>query len=281
MPRKAAFFYSAKVFPAVSITANDCWLGCDHCDGRYLSGMLHVTEPQDLIRMASDLEIQGAKGLLISGGCLPDGSIPLAPFIDAIGEVKRLTDLEINIHTGLLDKETAERLVGTGTDCFSLDVIQDPIVIRRLLHLDLEPKMYADTLEHLRSSGAERVVPHICVGLPFSTVQGEREALELVSGFDISSLVVLGFIPTRGTLAQDHPHAPSSRILKFISEARETLSCPILLGCMRPRHDRTLEWRALELGVEGIAAPSMKTVEWAKNAGYQVVLGDKCCALYL
>lgn len=281
MPRKAAFFYPGKAFPAVSITGTDCWLKCDHCGGRYLSRMLHVTEPQDLIRLANDLEIQGIKGLLVSGGCLPDGSIPLDPFIDVIGDVKRLTDLEINIHTGLLHKETAERLVGTDADCFSLDVIQEPKVIQRLLHLDIETKAYADTLEHLRSSGAERIVPHICVGLPFSTIEGERQALELVSGFDISALVVLGFISTKGTLTQDHPPATSSRILEFINEARETLSCPILLGCMRPRQDRTLERRALELGVDGIAVPSRKTVDWARNAGYQVILGDKCCALYL
>jgi uncharacterized radical SAM superfamily protein len=281
VPSKTVFFYPGKAFPAVSITGADCWLGCDHCDGRYLSGMLHVNEPPALIRLARELNVKGSKGLLISGGCLPDGTIPLAPYIDAIGEVKRFTDLELNIHTGLLDKETAERLVGTGADCFSLDITQDQKVIKGLLHLDLEPKAYADTLEHLASSGASRIVPHICVGLPLSTIQGERDSLELVSSHNISALVVLGFVPTRGTPACDQPPAPTSRILDFITEAREMLSCPILLGCMRPRRDRTLERRALELGVDGMAAPSRKTVEWTRNAGHHVSVEDRCCALYL
>ena len=68
MSMKIFFYYPGKAFPGVSLTGPDCWLRCDHCRGRYLEGMLHVTEPSEFINLASDLRSKGARGLLISGG---------------------------------------------------------------------------------------------------------------------------------------------------------------------------------------------------------------------
>lgn len=274
------FCYPGKAFPGLSLTGPECRLGCDHCRGRYLQGMLHVTEPSELINLANDLRSKGARGMLISGGCDADGKIPFNRFIDAIGTVKKSTGMEMNIHTGLLDLAGAEALMATGADCFSVDVVSETSVIKNVLHLDVTREAYRETLVNLQSVGAGRIVPHICVGLPRSSPEGEMESLEMVSRMDISSLVILGFVPTRGTPYQDHRPASSERILRIIREAKRMLDCPVLLGCMRPRGDRSLEIGALELKVDGIAVPSREAVEWSREKGYEMSVEERCCALY-
>lgn len=248
--------------------------------GHYLRGMHPVADPQALIDFAYGLEARGGKGFLLSGGCQADGTIPLSPYYHAIRTIKDTTDLEMNIHTGLLDERGASSLVETGADAFSVDVVQDVDVMRGLLGLQASPEAYATTLQGLEDAGA-RVVPHICAGLPLSSLEGERKAIELVSHHRPQALVVLGFIPTPGTPTGDHPPPHPSRILAVIERAREAMDCPVILGCMRDRGHRGLEIDCIRAGVDGIANPSRSTVEWVRGAGYLLQIEEKCCAIYL
>jgi len=280
LPDRIVFFHPGERFPPISVTGSRCWLRCEHCQGRYLEGMKGVEEPGDLTHLALELERKGANGFLLSGGCLPNGTVPLGRYLGALREIKERTSLELNIHTGLLDRDAARGLVGTGADRFSVDVVQDERVLSRVLNLDGRAKEYGRTLSNLEREGAEGVVPHICVGLPHASIEGERMALDLVSDHEISALVVIGFIPTQGTPMSGYPPPSPSRILRFIGEARDRLNCPILLGCMRPRMDRDLEMDAIEAGVNGVAVPSGSTVEWAKRQGIEIHSRELCCALY-
>lgn len=46
-------------------------------------------------------------GCLISGGCLPNGSVPIARFADVISEIKKNLGLTIVVHSGLISLEDA------------------------------------------------------------------------------------------------------------------------------------------------------------------------------
>lgn len=74
---------------------------------------------------------------------------------------------------------------------------------------------------------------------------------------------------------------PDARVESFVREAVGRLDCPVLLGCMRPRGNHRLEMRCIDLGVGGIAMPSRKAVELAKEEGYAVETRRSCCSLHV
>lgn len=269
-------FHPGTRFPALSVTGGRCEQQCDHCQGHYLQGMGPATTPQALLERAVDLEKAGAGGFLLSGGCDLAGQVPLGPFVPAITEIKERTSLQVNLHTGLVDGSIASELLSSGADCFSVDVVQDEAVIRDVLHLGASAKDYARTLEAL--SPAQRLVPHICVGL--QSEEGELRSLELVSGYDMASLVVLGLVPARGTpwdgRAWDH-----RRLVRFVEKASSLLDAPVLVGCMRPRGDWEVELECIRAGAAGMVNPSSRTVEEAASLGYVFERREECCSFYL
>jgi hypothetical protein len=243
--------------------------------------MMVVDGPGELLELAHRLEDDGANGFLLSGGCLPDGRIPLHPFLDTLREIKESTSLKVNLHTDLLDAKMSRRLVETGADCFSVDLVHDMEVIEGTMHLTRGPMDFEATISHLLEKGARRVVPHICVGLPGSSIKGERASIDFLVGRGIHALVVLGFLPTPGTPFSGSPSPSMEWIIDFIHHAVDRLDRPVLLGCMRSRRDRQLEIEAIRSGVEAVANPSHQTIGWARDHGLEVELEESCCALYL
>ena len=241
--------------------------------------MIPVADPDALLRHARGLASRNGNGLLISGGCDRNGRIPLGPYLDAIAQVKRESSLLINVHTGLLDRKSAESLVRASPDRLSVDVVQDRQVIRDLMHLRVGPDAYRETLVNLSDSGAERIVPHICVGLSESE-EGERAALRLVREFEIYALVVLVLIPPNGISPYKPPPVDDARVIDFIKEAVDSLKCPVLLGCMRPRGNWALEVDCIDAGISGVAVPSRRTVAIMKESGLELEVREMCCALY-
>jgi uncharacterized radical SAM superfamily protein len=242
--------------------------------------MIPVTDGEELKAMAKGLSERCAKGFLLSGGCDAEGHVPLAPFLAAVREVKRSTPLLVNLHTGLLDlPEEAERLVASGADALSVDIVQDPDVIRQVLHLGRGPEDYHRTLDLLFSCGAERVVPHLCIGMSGPSMQGEERALRLISRFPVSALVLLSFLPARGTPMATVETATPDHVLRIARLALDEVSAPVLLGCMRPRGEWELEAELIRSGVAGVAMPSARTVRWAEENGLQIEWRQECCAL--
>ncbi|PIU58625.1 radical SAM protein, partial [Candidatus Bathyarchaeota archaeon CG07_land_8_20_14_0_80_47_9] len=90
---------SAMDFPTISVTGKGCGLKCKHCGGRVLETMYPAETPEKLFELCAQLKRNGALGCLISGGCLPDGTVPLAGFVEAIGKVKRELGLTVFVHT--------------------------------------------------------------------------------------------------------------------------------------------------------------------------------------
>ena len=89
----------SKRFPAISITGSECSLHCEHCNEKYLKGMKPILTNYDLESFLMEHSQNNGIGVLISGGCDPDGTVPLKNFLDTVKKVKKKSNLIINTHT--------------------------------------------------------------------------------------------------------------------------------------------------------------------------------------
>jgi uncharacterized radical SAM superfamily protein len=137
-------------FPAISITGSECALNCEHCNKKYLESMRDITNPNELKTFLKDLHKNNGIGALISGGCDPDGAVPLDDYLDVIKEIKEDTNLIINTHTGLINKSTAEMLAQSKIDIISFDLNVDENIIKDIYHLKKEVRDYKIAIELLQ-----------------------------------------------------------------------------------------------------------------------------------
>src|SRR5208283_2285280 len=114
---------SPNSFPTISVTGTSCALNCKHCGGKVLETMRSVLSPKELLELCTKLKQGGAQGCLVSGGCLPDGSVPLNRFVPALRRIKRELGLTVFVHTGIINLETAVALKDAEVDAALIDVI--------------------------------------------------------------------------------------------------------------------------------------------------------------
>jgi uncharacterized radical SAM superfamily protein len=234
--------------------------------------MIDIRGTPDLFRVIEDLLAAGADGLLVSGGCDVYGSVPVMKETEAIRYASD-SGLKVNIHTGFIGKEDAERLVKAGVSAFSVDVHQDPDIIRNILHLEVPLEAYSELLDNIVSAGGE-AVPHLTVG--FGALDLRRSA-ELVKSKGFTDIVLLALVPTKGTMTE-RSLIPEDVIVDAAKELMD-MGFDVTLGCMRPRVHRDLERKCIELGIRRIANPSRQTVLWAKEKGMKVIEKKTCCCI--
>jgi len=279
MSRGVKFYYPIPYFPSVSITGAHCDLKCSHCRGHYLQQMSDTSTPEKLREFCVRHEEKGGLGLLISGGSTRGGRVPLSPFLDTIRWVKDHTDLILNLHTGMLNKQEAEEVASTGVDVVSVDVVGSEETLKTVYGLNVDLDTYSATLTHLVDAGVN-VAPHICVGIQYGEVLGEYKALELAAEVNPETVVIISLIPTENTpMANIEPPSVKS-VTEIIKKAVKTCrQSEISLGCMRSRSYKTeLEWAAIEAGAKRIAIASRSTLRRAADAGYEVHRFGCCCA---
>ena len=268
-------------FPSISITGRYCALNCKHCGGRVLRTMLPALTPESLLRACTELKKRGALGCLISGGCLSNGSVPLEKFTDAIAKIKRELGLTIAIHTGLVDSSLAKKLKEADVDVAMIDVIGSDETIHEIYGLDASVRDFESSLRTLRDSGIP-TVPHVIVGLHYGRLKGEIEALKMISRHHPSAIVIIAFMPIRGTAMEAVSPPRPEDIARVLATARLTFPrVPISLGCMRPLGGHRVKTDALAImsGVNAMAFPTTSAVRLAKKLGYGVSFSPLCCSL--
>jgi len=233
--KTSQFCSSPTEFPTISVTGTGCALNCKHCGGKVLATMKPAITPDQLFELCVKLKREGAVGCLISGGCLPDGSVPLKPFASAIGRVKRELGLTVFVHTGIIDSETAVALKAAGVDAALIDVIGSQETLSKIYNLNLKIQDYADSLKALQNAGLP-FVPHVIVGLNDGKLDGELAALKIIAQTKPSAVVIIAFMPIAGTeMAQTPPPQPAD-IARVTASARMLFpETPLVLGCMRPK----------------------------------------------
>jgi len=267
-------------FPTISVTGKGCALKCKHCGGKVLETMYPATTPEKLFDLCRKLRKHGTLGCLISGGCLQDGSVPIGKFVDAIGMVKRELGLTVFVHTGIIDFDTAEALKKAGVNSALIDIIGSDETIREIYNMNVTVKNYENSLKALNNAGIS-FVPHVIVGLHHGELKGELTALKIVSKTKPSALVIIAFMPIRGTKMETTRPPKPIDIARVIVIAKLMFSeTPLVLGCMRPRgkHRTETDVLAIKAGVNGIAFPSEKAIEFAERQGYNTVFSSFCCS---
>ncbi len=278
---KTSHYHSSPTdFPTISVTGKSCALKCKHCDGKVLNTMYSATTPEKLFKLCMQLKRKGASGCLISGGCLPDGSVPLGKFIDVIAKVKRELGLTVTVHTGVIDFNTAEKLRDAGVDAALIDVIGSDETIREIYRLNVTVKAYEDSLRALHEVGVA-FVPHVIVGLHYGKLKGELHALKIISKYQPSALVIIAFMPIHGTEMEKVTPPKPIEIAKVIATARLMFpKTPLALGCMRPKGKHRIETDilALKAGVNAIAFPTEETIRFAEKQRGEIAFSSLCCS---
>lgn len=267
-------------FLTLSVTGEACALGCEHCGAKVLQGMAPAKSPARLRAMLPQLVGGGAEGVLISGGCLEDGSVPLDRFLEEIAELKR-RGLTVLVHTGLVHREVARGLKKAGVDQVLLDIIGSDETIHQVYHLRRSKAAYREALRILREEGLP-AVPHIVVGLHFGQIVGEYEALRMIQEEGAARLVVVVLEPLPGTGMAGVMPPSAEEVARILATARMVLPhIPIALGCAKPAgpSKREMERLAVDIGVQSIAYPLAETVRYAQAQAFTIDFHERCCSL--
>ncbi len=269
-------FDSLRRTRAVSVTGAVCGSGCAHCGGRYLERMLGPAEARRLA--ASPGEV---RSWLVSGGCGPDGTVPLLDhelLLESLGRAGR-----VNLHTGLVRTPNEARALARWAGAVSLDFTVDGEAIASVYGFrGVRARDFVRAYELL---AAETVVmPHVLIGLAGGRVRSEIEALRTLARMGAPGVVLLVLIPTPGTRFGTLPPPPLGDAVRVMAEARLLFpDRPVHLGCMRPKgsYREALDRLAVRAGVDRIAVPTPRAVRDAVGLGFEPVWSEECCVFPL
>lgn len=267
-------------FPSISITGKACALKCKHCEGRVLETMISATTPEELVAVCRSIKEKGGRGCLISGGCLPDGSVPLQGFIEAIRKVKEELGLTLVVHTGVIDEGVARMLADAKIDAALIDILGSQETIEEVYNLDVGVEDYEASLKALHDSGVP-FVPHVVVGLHYGKLLGEGRALEMISRNRPHGIVVIALMPLRGTPMEGVRPPREEDVAWVLAKARIMMpDTPIALGCMRPKgsHRRKTDLLAVRGGVNAIAFPAEEAIDLAESMSLKMTFSPVCCS---
>jgi len=245
-----------------------------------LNTMMSALTPRQLFEVCLEVKRKGGIGCLISGGCLPDGSVPLGKFVDVIAEVKQKLGLTVVVHTGVIDLNMARRLKEAGVDAALMDIIGSDETIREIYQLNVRVNDYDKSLSALHQSGIP-LVPHVLVGLHYGKLRGEFQALQMISKYSPSAIIVIALMPIRGTSMQDVTPPSPEDIARVLVAARFMMpKTPLVLGCMRPKgkHRSQTDMWAVRAGVNAIAFPSDEAIRLAESLELEVSFSSTCCS---
>lgn len=266
-------------FTPVSLTGTRCALACKHCGSYYLRHMLDGSGGR-LYAEAVRLSNNGAKGILLSGGSAADGSVPTYIHAGDILKIRHGTKLKISAHTGIVNGSQAQ-ILSEYLDMALVDVLGDDETIHDILGIDACVKDYEESLRHLSSAGIP-LAPHIIVGMHNGQLKGEFKALEIVKKFNPVSVVIVVFIPTKGTAMGSVLPPKIEDVARVITTAREMFDVPLSLSCVRPggRYRSELDKYAILGGIDRIAVPSKNAYTTGRELGLNIIDIPKMCCSY-
>ena len=272
---------SSRRFLPVSVTGSTCALSCDHCQAKMLEEMVSVRADQDLFTLAARLHQQGGEGLLVSGGSTRSGAVPLLSQLHHISRIRDELGMRVIVHPGFASPKLAAGLAASGVDGVMIDIVGSDATLHDVCHLDLTVADVERSLGLLTGHGL-RVIPHIVLGLHYGRFLGEHRALEMLTRYPVSTLVLVVLTPLAGTpMARVAPPGPGA-VADFFATARLAMpGTTINLGCARPPGvaKRQLDEAAIDLGLNGIAYPADGAIDYAGSRGLTPRLFEYCCSL--
>lgn len=269
-------------FAAISVTGRHCDLQCAHCKGKLLESMIPAADPEAFLKMTEQLRLNGAHGILVSGGADSNGEVPLEKFISSIKTLKEKDpQFRVIVHTGLIRRETAKKLREAAVDQILIDVIGDEDTIHEVYHLKKRVEDYEETLRMLKEMG-HRLAPHIIIGHHFGEIRGEWRALEMVTRVGVETIVLV-ILKNLQPDKKNRFKVPRPEEISKISAIARILNpgISIRMGCIRPAHPwkAAIEKGAIDSGINTIAYPLQGTIDYAKQIGLDTKFIEMCCSL--
>ena len=188
-------------------------------------------------------------------------------------------NLKISSHTGIVNPMQAQ-VLAQYLDMALVDVIGDDDTIHDILGFDASAQDYENTLKELSAAGIP-IAPHVIVGLHNGELRGEFKALEMVKKFNPEVVVIVVFIPTKGTALEGTAPPKLEDVVKVITTAREMFDVPLSLSCVRPggRYRSMIDRYAILCGIDRIAVPSKSAYTTAGELGLNIVeIPEMCCS---
>ena len=270
------------IWPAVSITGNQCKLQCDHCKAKILDPMIPAQTPETLWRIVNEQINEGARGMLLTGGSNHRNEVEYDNYYSTIRRIKdAFPGFGIAMHTALVDRDTASKMEDAGIDAAMMDVIGSQDTITQVYHLRRSVEDFERSLEYLVGTNM-KVVPHIVIGLHYGRLLGEWHALEIVKRHMPSALVLVVTMPFYAPEERPFISPDSHEAGRFFMDARAALTdIPLLLGCARPpgRTKMEIDSYAVMAGLNGIAHPADGIVELASRLDRKVQISSTCCSI--
>ncbi len=262
-------------YPAISITGKDCSLQCEHCHGYLLHDMFSCKTPEALKVKLKEFEEKGMEGALITGGCDIQGRLPWSEFLPYLKDFQ--TSLFLSAHSGLnISMDTAALMKETVISQALIDVIGDEETCRDIYRVQ-DFNIIKESLSNLYNYGP-RVIPHVIVGINRGRISGEYKALEMITKFDTSFVVLVVLMPKILKVAP----VEIEEVVKVFRFAKKKFK-KVALGCARPRgqYRFQLEERLIEEElVDRVAIWSDRLIKKAKESGYTINYHYTCCSVF-
>jgi len=281
--RKSVFraYYVWPDFPSISMSGAACALNCRHCGRVYLNDMVPADTPEMLVKVCEQLASEGARGILLSGGCDRQGRmLKLEAMLPAIGKAHD-AGLIIKLHTGFVDRRMARKIADAGVDIASMEMVGDKSTAKRVFGLDATAEDYLDTFVNLWDAGIPHICPHVCVGLHDGKLKGELTALNLLeTSIRPSTIAIIVLRPTKGTKLADIRPPSGEDVERVVAHARKLFpKTKLILGALRPRGSELkggmrerldIELGALDGGIDGAEVPSKEMLAEAVSRGCEI-----------
>ena len=133
-------------------------------------------------------------GILVSGGSDSNGCLPWKKYIPLLKKIKSQTNLHVSIHIGLADPIIVKQLSETGIDTVMFDLVPTPEIYNRVFRLKNGYERMLLMIKELEKTSIQ-VAPHIILGLDHGKVFSEYPILDSISNLNISTLVIIQFMP--------------------------------------------------------------------------------------
>jgi hypothetical protein len=279
--RKINFCHTGEGFPAISLTGSKCSLSCKHCKRKLIERLPSATSPGELKSACLKAASQGAKGVLLTGGCTPEAKVPLYDFLETIKEIKKETSLLIIAHTGIADLKEARQIKEAGVDGVCLDVVGSEETTEEIYGIKITPRMYEETLIAFERAGISSITPHVCVGLHYGRLHHEIKALDMISCIRPASIVITGLTDLEDTPLSGIKINPADFIRILCLARMKFPDTYISLGCARGKGEirSEIDRMGVNAGVNGIAVPTKAAYEEARCLGLEISEYSACCAV--
>ena len=308
--------YPSKTLP-LSVTGKECRLNCKHCGGFYLGSMKKPADAFTAPKNSLDNDVEGNytfsaessaySSMLVSGGCNPDGAVPLCEHIDELKKLKE-AGFRLNLHTGLIPIKYIPE-VASLADVISFDFITHDETIREVYGSikDIDDSNHSDKKSFLKKPKNEpknwvkgndyiktyielkkwaEVVPHITIGLWGGQIAGEFSAVDKLNELGCEKIVFLVFMPTKGTFYEDRKPPGLSEVEKVFLHTRKVFpDLELGLGCMHPRgvYKYDLEMIAFKYDFSSYVNPSKRfrlyLEQISRQEKLEIIIDKECCAL--